>query len=498
MHTELSRRKILSGLVVVGAGAAIAGWDPGARAWAAAPSSTPGLRQVPALDGTLLLPADVSAFTEDFGHLFTRQPQAVLTPGSVNDIQKVVRYARNNRIPVAVNGQSGTGTEGRHSHSHYGQALVEGGIAIDLKPLSQIHGIAQGIADVDAGATWSTLALQALETGQAPPVYNDFAHLSIGGTLSVGGLGGTSQRYGSQADNVEWLQVVTGTGELVTCSRTHRRALFEAVLVGGGQYAVIVRAGIKLIPAQTTARSLEFTYTDRDAFLRDSLAIMRAGVVNDQNGYAEPKPGGGWTYRLALGIFYSAPAQPDVAAVQAVLSPQATAGPSADLPFRDWLLRFDPNWAALKAAGFWGSQKPWLMMFVGAEKTPAYLDTVLGELTATQMGPGPVRISPMDARSLTRPNFVLPKRRTNEFFEVSLIRIPAPNHPDVPGLLDQNRRFYDRAVGLGGKRYLVGSVPSLTRADWRAHYGSRWASLSDLKRNYDPASILTPGQGIFA
>ncbi|MFE2044231.1 FAD-binding protein [Streptomyces sp. NPDC059477] len=496
MHTELTRRNILSGLVV-GAGTAVLGWDPQARAWATAPGPTSGIAQVPALDGTLVLPADPSAFTEDFGHLFTRQPQAVLTPGSVNDIQAVVRYARNNAIPVAVNGQSGTGSEDRASHSHYGQALVEGGIAIDPKPLGTIHSVTAGIADVDAGVTWSTLALRALESGQTLPVYNDFAHLSIGGTLSVGGLGGTSQRYGSQADNVEWLKVVTGTGELITCSRTSHRALFDAVLVGGGQYGIIVRAGLRLIPAKSTVRSVEFTYTDRAAFLRDSLAVMRAGVADDQNGYAEPQPGGGWTYRLALGLFHSPPAQPGTAALQAVLSPQATPGPSADLPLRDWLLRFDPNWAALKAAGFWGSKKPWLMMFVGAEKTPAYLDTVLGELTATQMGPGPLRISPMDTRSLTRPGFILPRCTANEFFEVSLIRIPAPNHPDTPGLLAQNRRFYDRAVALGGKRYLVGSVPSMTRADWRAHYGTRWNRLSALKRQYDPAAILTPGQGIF-
>ncbi|MFD9910285.1 FAD-binding protein [Streptomyces sp. NPDC059063] len=495
MHTELTRRKALSGLIA-GAGAAVLGWNTHARAWATAPGPTSGIQQIPALDGTLVVPAP-SAFTEDFGHLITRKPQAVLTPGSVNDIQKVVRYARENRIPVAVNGQSGTGATDRESHSHHGQALVEGGVAIDPKPLGAIHSIARGLADVDAGVTWSTLVLRALESGQTLPVYNDFAHLSIGGTLSVGGLGGTSQRYGSQADNVEWLKVVTGTGELVTCSRDRNPALFEAVLVGAGQFGIIVRAGIKLIPAKTRARSLEFTYTDRAAFLRDSVAVMRAGVAGDQNGYAEPKPGGGWTYRLALGLFYSAPEQPDVAAVQAVLSPQASAGPTGDLSLRDWLLRFDPDWEALKAAGFWGAKKPWLMMFVGAENTPAYLDTVLGELTATQMGAGPVRISPMDDRRLTRPGFMLPRRRTNEFFEVSLIRFPAPNHPDVPGLLAQNRRFYDRAVDLGAKRYLVGAVPSMTRGDWQAHYGSRWSRLRALKRRYDPAGILTPGQGIF-
>ena len=499
MTNDLSRRKLLSGLAV-GAGAAILGWNPTAQAWATtATGPTTGLRKVPTLDGTLVLPADPSPFTEDFGHLFTKQPQAVLTPGSVEDVKKVVRYARINRIPVAVNGQSGSGNDDRESHSHYGQALVQGGIAIDPKPFSKIHGISQGIADVEVGATWGQLALKALESGQTLPVYNDFAYLSIGGTLSVGGLGGTSQRYGSQADNVSWLQVVTGNGDLVTCSRTSNRALFDAVLIGGGQYGIIVRAGIRLVPAKTHARSLEFTYTDRATFLRDSLAIMRAGVVDDQNGYAEPKPGGGWTYRLALGMFFNSGAQPNVAALRAVLSPGAVAGPTADLTFRDWLLRFEPNWAALKAAGFWGSKKPWLMMFVGVDNTPAYLETVLSELTATQMGPGPFRISPMNARSITQPNFILPRHRNNEFFEVSLIRIPAPNHPDTPGLLAQNRRFYDRAVALGGKRYLVGAVPSMTRNDWRAHYGvARWTQLQVYKNLYDPAGILTPGQGIFS
>ncbi|MFB6550719.1 FAD-binding protein [Streptomyces sp. NPDC056405] len=496
MHTDLTRRKLLAGLGA-GAGAAVLGWNTSARAWATEAGPTSLVKPVPALDGTLVLPADTSAFAEDFGHFFTRQPRAVLTPGSVSDIQKVVRYARTYRIPVAVNGQSGTGADDRESHSHYGQALVDGGIAIDPKPLGRVHRIESGIADVDAGVTWSTLALKALESGQTLPVYNDFAHLSIGGTLSVGGLGGTSQRYGSQADNVEWLRVVTGTGELVTCSRDSNRALFEAVLVGGGQFGIVVRAGVKLVPAQTHARSVEFTYTDRAAFLRDSMAVMRARVVDDQNGYAEPKEGGGWTYRLVCGLFHSGSAEPDVAAVRSVLSSAATPGPTADMTFRDWLLRFEPNWAALKQAGFWGGKKPWLMMFVGAENTPAYLDTVLGELTATQMGPGPVRISPMDDRVLTRPSFMLPRRRTNEFFEVSLIRFPAPNHPDVPGLLAQNRRFYDRAVDLGAKRYLVGSVPSMTRADWRAHYGTRWSRLTYLKRRCDPAGILTPGQGIF-
>lgn len=42
----------------------------------------------------------------------------------------------------------------------------------------------------------------------------DFIELSIGGTLSLGGIGSQSFRFGPQVDNVLELQVVTGAGDL--------------------------------------------------------------------------------------------------------------------------------------------------------------------------------------------------------------------------------------------------------------------------------------------
>jgi FAD/FMN-containing dehydrogenase len=56
------------------------------------------------------------------------------------------------------------------------------------------------------------------EKNLTPPVMPDAMMLTVGGTLSVGGIGETSYRYGAQVDNVVELDVVTGAGELVTCS----------------------------------------------------------------------------------------------------------------------------------------------------------------------------------------------------------------------------------------------------------------------------------------
>ena len=66
----------------------------------------------------------------------------------------------------------------------------------------------------------------------------------------MAGLGVASFRYGTQADNVDELEVVTGTGEIVTCSREQNRDLFDVVRCGLGQFGVITRAKVRLRKAQ--------------------------------------------------------------------------------------------------------------------------------------------------------------------------------------------------------------------------------------------------------
>ena len=83
-----------------------------------------------------------------------------------------------------------------------------------------------------------------------------------------------------------------------------------------------------------------------------------------------------------------------------------------------------------------------------------------------------------------------------EAFALSLLRFPFPG-ADVDALLAQNRTIYDLAVGVGGTRYVIGAVPGMTRADWRAHFGDDWLRFLAAKRWYDPDGVLTPGQGIF-
>jgi cytokinin dehydrogenase len=61
----------------------------------------------------------------------------------------------------------------------------------------------------------------------------------------------------------------------------------------------------------------------------------------------------------------------------------------------------------------------------------------------------------------------------------------------------QNRAFFDKAVELGGYRYIIGAIPDMTPADWQHHYGAVFPFFQQAKAAHDPDRILTPGQHIF-
>jgi cytokinin dehydrogenase len=72
------------------------------------------------------------------------------------------------------------------------------------------------------------------------PVIAD-TFLSVGGTISTGGFGVTTYNLGLQVDHVQELEVVTGNGQIITCSDERDRDLFNAMLGGLGQCGIITK-----------------------------------------------------------------------------------------------------------------------------------------------------------------------------------------------------------------------------------------------------------------
>jgi cytokinin dehydrogenase len=446
------------------------------------------LRDLPSLNGRLLLdPAARSRAGADFGHLVHRTPRAVLVPGSVRDVAAMLHHCREHGLPVAARGQG---------HTTNGQALVSGGLVIDMGGLREVR-VRGDVVTAQAGARWSEVLRATLPHGLTPPVLTDYLELSVGGTLSAGGIGGATGHHGAQVDNVADLEVVTGTGERVFCSPSCRADLFHAVLGGLGQCAIITRATLRLLPAPATVRRYRLSYPTVSALTADQRRVARDGRFAYLEGQIQPRPDGadGWRRVLEAVAFHRGSAPPDDAALLGDLADDPATREIDDLSYAGFLDRLAPSVAELTAAGEWSRPHPWWNAFLPSRSTDAFVSSVLADLSPADLGVGGViLLYPFRRSALRAPLPRVPGQRL--VFLFALLRTASDGAMGSAAMIEANRDLYRRVRALGGTQYPVGSVP-MTALDWRRHFGPVWPALAAAKRRYDPGNLLTPGQRIF-
>jgi cytokinin dehydrogenase len=486
LQPKPSRRSFLYGL---SAGALVVGFDPAGRRWVSGSDAHTSAVPVPPLQGKLLFgSAELSANADDFGHIIHNRPWAVLQPGDINDIVVMLRFCNEQRIQAAPRGQG---------HGTYGQAQVSGGLVIDMATLDAIVVGADSV-QVEAGARWSSVVTATLEQGLTPPVFTDYLELSVGGTLSVGGMGGQSPHYGAQVDNVLELEVVTGAGEQVVCSPAQSPDLFYAVLAGLGQCAVLVRATLRLVPAPGNVRHYILYYPSVDALTADQRLVQSDGRFSFVEGEAELNPDGtGWLYYLEAGAYFDS-TPPDDQALIGDLHFESGSQQISTLSYYDFLDRLASAVAYLESTGEWYDPHPWWNMFLPDSATDAFVSGVMANLTEADIGAsGVILLYPVVRDLLRTPLLRVPDEPV--VFLFSVLRTAAPDSggalsADV--MLSDNRALFEQARALGGYEYPIGSIP-MTSADWQQHFGPQWSFLAAARNSYDPGGILTPGQGIF-
>jgi cytokinin dehydrogenase len=70
----------------------------------------------------------------------------------------------------------------------------------------------------------------------------------MGGTLSNAGMSGQTFHHGPQINNILQMEMVTGTRQIVTCFVSKQPELFFAIFNGLGQFGIITKAHILLVP----------------------------------------------------------------------------------------------------------------------------------------------------------------------------------------------------------------------------------------------------------
>ncbi|WP_133742300.1 FAD-binding protein [Actinorugispora endophytica] len=486
MGNHLPRRVFVGGL---GVGALVLGFDPAGRAWVAEAAADSGpLERVPPLDGELLVdPGSREEAADDYGHMVRHHPRAVLRPGSVSDVAVMLRYCRARGIPVAARGQG---------HSTNGQSQVEAGLVVETGTLDDIR-VEGDRAVVQAGALWSDLLRRTLPHGLTPPVLTDYLELSVGGTLSVGGVGGATHRHGAQVDGVLELEVVTGAGHRVVCSPTRRADLFRAALAGLGQCAVVTSATVGLVPAPDRVRRYQLRYPEVAALTADQRRVAADGRFEYLEGSVQPDGTGGWVYVLEAVAFWRDGSAPDDAALTGDLSHETGTEEVDDLSYLDFADRLAPSVAYLRSTGEWYDPHPWWNVFVPGSAVDSFVESVMADLTPADIGPtGVVLLYPFGRPLLGAPLLRVPDDPEVFLFALLKTATPGPGAPTPEEMVEANRSLYERVRDLGGYQYPVGTVP-MSEDDWRRHFGDAWPDLAAAKQKYDPRNILAPGQGVF-
>ena len=535
VSTNIVRREFLK---VAGAGAAaiVVGYSREAGAWVTGGHHPHDpFDHVPHLDGELLTDeASRLAKGTDLGLILFNTPKAVLRPASIDDISKMIKFCKARGIVVAARGQG---------HATHGQAQAKAGLVIDMSSMQQIHEIGSGYAVVDGGCTWRKLLDLAVLVAQTPPVLTGYIGLSIGGTLSMGGISGMAYNIGVQVQHVLELTVVTGKGKVVVCSETQNRRLFDHVLSGLGQCGIIVRAKVKLVPAQAMAANTTAVYFDPRVLIDDLRTLALRNELDSVFAQAGIDPASGaLVWLLNVAEFHDPSDPPDMAHLTRDLHHVPGTLATNDMSYLDYQLQVDNLVEQLRSLGlFEGVMHPWFDVFLPDSEVGDYVADNVVSFQPDDVGPfGFVLLFPLLTSTTTRPLFRLPDEELVWLYDVpedvgqtgfmllfplkrsalpgdflqlpenidcsekyaylfdilSAAPTPGPNPEYASQMLARNGVLFEMAREVGGVRYPIGAL-EFDKHDWRRHYGSSFHRVKKLKHRFDPARILGAGSGHF-
>ena len=231
----------------------------------------------------------------------------VVEPRWVGEVADAVARARRQRQPLAISGAR---------HAMGGQQFLTAGTLLDMRHLNHVRWFDRGQAlmEVEAGITWPDVirGYLAFQRSAGPSFgirqkQTGADRLTLGGAVSAN-IHGRGLRAQPFVADIEGLEVVTASGEIVRCSRTEHAELFRHVVGGYGLFGVVTAVTLRLVPRVKVERCVARLEIDSlvDAFderiaaghlygdfqfatAPDSPEFLRTGVLSSYRPVADDR-----------------------------------------------------------------------------------------------------------------------------------------------------------------------------------------------------------------
>lgn len=221
-------------------------------------------------------PVSMEAYRYDWAHDSSAgMPIAVIRPSDADQVQTVLRWANEHRVPVVPRG-AGSGLSG-------GSTAVEGGIVLSLDRMRAITiDPNTRVAFVEPGALNAEVKAAAAEHGLwYPPDPSSFEICSIGGNLATNAGGLCCVKYGVTTDYVLGMDVVLADGTKLELGGPRLKdvaglSLLKLFVGSEGTLGVITRGILRLIPAQPSRSTLVAIFDDVDTAARTVVEMCRS------------------------------------------------------------------------------------------------------------------------------------------------------------------------------------------------------------------------------
>ncbi|SFJ02249.1 glycolate oxidase [Amycolatopsis sacchari] len=204
---------------------------------------------------------------------------AVVRPRGTEEVQAVVRFAGEHRVPVVPRG-AGTGLSG-------GANAIEGCIVLSFEAMDQVLEInpAERLAVVQPGVVNDDLrAACAAQDLWYPPDPASAPWSTIGGNVATNAGGLCCVKYGVTRDYVLALEVVTGRGEVVRLGRRTAKGVAGydlcGLMVGSeGTLGIITEITVRLRPKRPVERTIAGYFDSVVAAGEAVSAVSASGVI---------------------------------------------------------------------------------------------------------------------------------------------------------------------------------------------------------------------------